>query len=144
MVDRLIVFSVMFSSSLKNLIPVSFSFPSSSDSTRHAAGGDDNPKVVKKDEDPICPCCKKTFSNSLLMFRTSFRLLTCPAFKFPTVMKPCSHVTCKTCTDTLTRGSNQCIVCDTKLGEKDIIELKREGTESICWLDAISDLYPEF
>ena len=38
-------------------------------------------------------------------------------------MKPCGHVTCKTCTDTLVTPSKQCIVCDAKLGEKDIIEL---------------------
>lgn len=43
-------------------------------------------------------------------------------------MKPCAHVTCKTCTDTLVRPAKQCVVCDTKLGEKDILELKREGT----------------
>ena len=43
-------------------------------------------------------------------------------------MKPCGHVTCKTCADTLVRPSMQCIVCDTQLKDKDIVELKREGT----------------
>ena len=43
------------------------------------------------------------------------------------VMKPCSHVTCKTCTDTLVKQSKQCTVCDKELVEKDIVELKREG-----------------
>jgi nitric oxide synthase-interacting protein len=43
-------------------------------------------------------------------------------------MKPCAHVTCKTCTDKLTRPSKQCTVCDQALGEKDIVELKREGS----------------
>ena len=43
------------------------------------------------------------------------------------VMKPCSHVTCKTCTDTLVQQSKQCTVCDKELVEKDIVELKREG-----------------
>jgi nitric oxide synthase-interacting protein len=42
-------------------------------------------------------------------------------------MKGCSHVTCKTCTDTLVRPSNQCVVCDKLLAEGDILELKREG-----------------
>jgi nitric oxide synthase-interacting protein len=42
-------------------------------------------------------------------------------------MKGCSHVTCKTCTDTLVRPSNQCVVCDKLLAESDILELKREG-----------------
>ena len=44
-----------------------------------------------------------------------------------TVMKPCGHVTCKTCTDTLVTPAKQCIVCDVKLGDKDVIELMREG-----------------
>ena len=43
------------------------------------------------------------------------------------VMKPCGHVTCKTCTDTLVTPAKQCIVCDVKLGDKDVIELRREG-----------------
>lgn len=43
------------------------------------------------------------------------------------VMKPCSHVTCKTCTDTLVRPANQCVVCDKLLAEGDVLELKREG-----------------
>jgi nitric oxide synthase-interacting protein len=29
------------------------------------------------------------------------------------VMKPCSHVVCKTCMDSLVRPAEQCIVCDT-------------------------------
>ena len=44
-------------------------------------------------------------------------------------MKPCSHVTCKTCTDTLIKPARQCVVCDKELAEKDIIELKREGMQ---------------
>lgn len=43
------------------------------------------------------------------------------------VIKPCSHVTCKTCTDTLVRPAKQCVVCDKLLAEADILELKREG-----------------
>lgn len=43
------------------------------------------------------------------------------------VMKPCAHVTCKTCTDSLVRPAKQCVVCDKLLKEKDIVELKREG-----------------
>lgn len=42
-------------------------------------------------------------------------------------MKPCGHVTCKTCTDALVKPAMQCILCDVKLGEKDVIELTREG-----------------
>jgi hypothetical protein len=47
------------------------------------------------------------------------------------VLKPCSHVTCKTCTDTLVRPANQCVVCDKQLAVGDILELKREGGSSI-------------
>lgn len=45
-------------------------------------------------------------------------------------MKPCGHVICKTCTDSLVKPSKQCIHCDAVLKsvEKDIIALTREGT----------------
>jgi hypothetical protein len=58
------------------------------------------------------------------------RLLTYRNVAFTSVlsvMKGCSHVTCKTCTDTLVRPGNQCVVCDKLLAEGDILELKREG-----------------
>jgi len=60
----------------------------------------------------MCPSCKKALSNSVRIY----------------VMKPCSHVTCKTCTDTLVRPANQCVLCDKLLVEGDVLELKREGT----------------
>jgi len=64
----------------------------------------------------ICPSCKKVLSNNTLIF----------------LAKPCAHVTCKTCTDTLVRPAKQCVVCDTQLKDDvnkgDIIELRREGT----------------
>ncbi|KAF5385599.1 hypothetical protein D9757_006767 [Collybiopsis confluens] len=80
-------------------------------------------------EQAICPSCKKVLSNNTLIF----------------LAKPCAHVTCKTCTETLVRPAKQCVVCDTPLkvngdpskgnkvkGEKsekgDIIEIRREGT----------------
>ena len=47
--------------------------------------------------------------------------------------KPCGHVICKTCTDSLVRKAKQCIVCDTKVSEKELIEMKREG-KGACWL----------
>ncbi|PPQ79073.1 hypothetical protein CVT25_002298 [Psilocybe cyanescens] len=95
--------------SMKNLIPVKFTFytPGSSSST-----ADDSTKSKKDDAEPMCPSCKKRLSNSVLLF----------------LSKPCGHVTCKTCTDTLVRPGKQCIVCDVKLKDKDVIELKREGT----------------
>lgn len=42
-------------------------------------------------------------------------------------MKPCGHVVCKTCTDKLVKPGKQCIHCDVKLSEKEIIQLTREG-----------------
>src|ERR1700722_4570028 len=43
------------------------------------------------------------------------------------VIKSCAHVTCKTCTESLVRPAKQCVVCDAKLGENDLIQLSREG-----------------
>lgn len=82
---------------LKTLIPVNFSYQSASDK-----GGQTT---------PICPSCKKALSNNILIY----------------VMKPCGHVTCKTCCDSLVRPSKQCVVCDKDIGDE-IMELKREGT----------------
>ncbi|KAF8520976.1 hypothetical protein JB92DRAFT_2893089 [Gautieria morchelliformis] len=86
---------------LKNLIPVSFS-----------ALENGNSDAKSDVSNCICPSCKKALSNNLLLF----------------LMKPCSHVVCKTCTDSLVRSARQCVVCDHKLGNGDIVELKREGT----------------
>ncbi|KDR77231.1 hypothetical protein GALMADRAFT_66248 [Galerina marginata CBS 339.88] len=97
---------------MKNLIPVNFTFYTPSASAASSSSTTDNPKTKKEDAEPMCPSCKKRLSNSVLLF----------------LSKPCGHVTCKTCTDTLVRPSKQCIVCDVKLKDKDVIELKREGT----------------
>jgi hypothetical protein len=59
------------------------------------------------------------------------------------VMKPCAHVTCKTCTESLVRPAKQCVVCDTKLDEKDVLELKREGARDID-ISAVRDIYNVF
>ncbi|KAF9457897.1 hypothetical protein BDZ94DRAFT_1272036 [Collybia nuda] len=97
---------------LKHLIPVKFSYYNN-DSSRSAESTPVEGNGVRKEEpEPMCPSCKKRLSNSILMF----------------VMKPCAHVTCKTCTDSLVRPAKQCVVCDAQLKEKDIVELKREGT----------------
>jgi nitric oxide synthase-interacting protein len=45
-----------------------------------------------------------------------------------TVMRSCSHVVCKTCCDTIVKPARQCIVCDKKAKDKDIVELARDGT----------------
>ncbi|KAH8102063.1 hypothetical protein BXZ70DRAFT_890608 [Cristinia sonorae] len=102
----------------KNLIEVKFTLDTSSSGVSLASAettpSSSESSQRKKDEDanPICPCCKKGFSNSTLMF----------------LMKQCGHVTCKTCTDTLVKPAKQCIVCDLALGDKDVIPLAREGT----------------
>ncbi|EPT01926.1 hypothetical protein FOMPIDRAFT_141736 [Fomitopsis schrenkii] len=101
----------------KNLIPVNFIWeqkapPKSIESTP-AAGNEEEPKQnLEDDKVALCPSCKKTLSNSNLMY----------------LMKPCGHVVCKTCTDKLVKPGKQCIHCDVKLAEKDIIQLTREGT----------------
>ncbi|KZP17370.1 hypothetical protein FIBSPDRAFT_865040 [Athelia psychrophila] len=100
---------------LKNLIPVEFTFYTSTTPSQSANSTpvDASSSDKKNDQqDPVCPSCKKQLNNNVIMF----------------VAKPCAHVTCKTCTDALVRPAMQCIVCDTRLGEKDVLELKREGT----------------
>ncbi|KAJ8597699.1 hypothetical protein M405DRAFT_755445 [Rhizopogon salebrosus TDB-379] len=101
---------------LKSLVPVKFtllpiaSTPQSSDSTPV-----ESDKGKNKSEDAgvsICPSCKSNLNNNRVMF----------------LMKPCAHVVCKVCVDELVRAAKQCIVCDHKLRDEDIIELKREGT----------------
>ncbi|KIM33264.1 hypothetical protein M408DRAFT_151881 [Serendipita vermifera MAFF 305830] len=84
---------------MKHLIPVKFTpMPNESSSSNK--------------EESMCPSCQKQLSNTTNMY----------------LMKPCSHVICKTCTDTLVKPSSQCVVCDVNLESKDIIELVREGT----------------
>ncbi|KAJ7032510.1 hypothetical protein C8F04DRAFT_1261805 [Mycena alexandri] len=110
---------------LKDLIPVKFSY--------HVEGKEGaGPKEGKDPGEAVCPSCLKKLSNNVIMF----------------LMKPCSHVICRTCTETLVRPppaaanpksapeaskdnkeeAHVCVVCDTRLKKKDIIELKREGT----------------
>ncbi|KAH9973995.1 hypothetical protein BGW80DRAFT_1304702 [Lactifluus volemus] len=97
---------------LKNLIPVNFSSQPGSSRTLSQPTDDSASKSKGEGNDVMCPSCQKGLSNSVRIY----------------VMKPCSHVTCKTCTDTLVRPANQCVVCDKPLAEGDILELKREGT----------------
>ncbi|KAJ3873218.1 hypothetical protein F5051DRAFT_338034 [Lentinula edodes] len=103
---------------MKSLIPVKFTFETSS-----------KPNSKDSDQQAICPSCKKVLSNNTLIFCELIYSLS----------KPCAHVTCKTCTDTLVKPAKQCVVCDTTLkvpddskggkeGKSDIIELRREGT----------------
>jgi nitric oxide synthase-interacting protein len=118
--------------SLKTLTPVTFSFTSepSSNGSNHA----------KQDGAAICPSCKKTLSNSILMF-CQFRLphhlwftigFLTDVYPFRLiVLTSCSHVVCKTCTDTLVRPASQCVVCDKEAPSRKIVELKREGVSSL-------------
>lgn len=106
-----------------------FTFYSSSGPSDVPEEGEET-KAKREEHDPICPSCKKNLSNSVLMFRTSARTLhriSLLNIVFRLVMKPCAHVTCKTCTDSLVRPAKQCVVCDKQLKDTDIIELKREG-----------------
>ncbi|KAH6891791.1 hypothetical protein BKA70DRAFT_1162530 [Coprinopsis sp. MPI-PUGE-AT-0042] len=99
---------------LKSLVPVNFTVWSQSAASAQSPESTPGEASTSKPEeaDPMCPSCKKKLSNNTLLF----------------LAKPCGHVTCKTCTDTLVKPSKQCIVCDVSVKEKEIIELKREGT----------------
>ncbi|KII91681.1 hypothetical protein PLICRDRAFT_51816 [Plicaturopsis crispa FD-325 SS-3] len=103
---------------LKNLVPVKFFFHTSSapskptETPATGAPSDDSKAKAEEQHDPMCPSCKRELSNSVMLY----------------LAKPCGHVTCKTCTDSLVRPDKQCILCNSALGEKDIIELRREGT----------------
>ncbi|KAJ7726063.1 hypothetical protein DFH07DRAFT_853318 [Mycena maculata] len=109
---------------LKDLMPVKFSYHTEGKEKEGGAKGKDLGEAV-------CPSCMKKLSNNVIMF----------------LMKPCSHVVCRTCTETLIRPppasssssadskpssakdeEHACVVCDTRLKKKDIVELKREGT----------------
>jgi Zinc finger, C3HC4 type (RING finger) len=132
--------------SLKNLVSVKFSFhtsagPSQSVDSTPAEGEGDTSKRKEEQQDPMCPSCKKGFSNSVIMFRASSHhfLFLSQLTPDDAVMKPCAHVTCKTCTESLVRPAKQCVVCDAQLSEKDIIELKREGS---CRIQIL--LFPTF
>ncbi|KAF5363439.1 hypothetical protein D9756_000835 [Leucocoprinus leucothites] len=105
--------------SLKSLSPVKFTFHESSSrrggpnlSPPTGLEADILTAATKEDQDPMCPSCKKQLSNNIFLF----------------IMKPCGHVACKTCTDTLVRSSGQCVACDQQLKSQDILELRREGT----------------
>ncbi|KAG9308339.1 hypothetical protein JVU11DRAFT_12103 [Chiua virens] len=98
---------------LKSFIPVQFSLAPSSTHSTDSTPVSNEVKKVEEAKHPICPSCKTNLSNNKILF----------------LMKPCSHVVCKVCTDSLVRPASQCIVCDRKLTDPDIVELKREGTE---------------
>src|ERR1700722_10445524 len=111
--------------SLKNLIPVQFSFHTSSTPSRTTnvtlAEGSSTDKTEDQ-QNPMCPSCKKELNNNVIMHSV---YPTCSVSNLMvfincllSVMKPCAHVTCKTCTDSLVRPARQCVICDRKLGEK--------------------------
>lgn len=70
------------------------------------ASTDKNPMIK------ICPSCKKELTTNSMIF----------------LMRPCSHVVCKSCQESLVAPAKQCAVCDKQLSEKDSIQLSREGT----------------
>jgi nitric oxide synthase-interacting protein len=120
---------------LKTLIPVKFTLYTSSTGGAGPSNGSN-----KDDAETMCPSCKKHLSNNLILSSMPFSSSpTIPHLDRFIVSKPCGHVTCKTCTETLVKPSKQCIVCDTALKEKDIIELKREGWFFPSCIDSVSN-----
>lgn len=83
----------------------------------------------KYDEtDKVCPSCKKGLSNNKLLYCMSYNFTSFVSiFISSIVMKPCSHVVCKTCFDSLVQQGEQCVVCEKKLKKTDMLQLNREG-----------------
>lgn len=106
---------------MKQLIPVSFTLLNASNKQ------DDPPESASSKQQCICPSCKKGLSNTVRIFRKSFAYAHTYKANCALVMKPCGHVVYKTCTETLVKPSSQCVVCDSALGAKDIIEMQRDG-----------------
>lgn len=109
---------------LKSLTSLTFIYPKGVNSAESSNG----------EQDPLCPSCKKGFSNTIIMFcesqllsRFTLSLISAPLCTL-TVIKPCTHVVCKTCAETLVKPSMQCVVCDEAVTKNGIIELRREGT----------------
>ncbi|KAF7312195.1 RING-type domain-containing protein [Mycena indigotica] len=90
---------------LKDLTPVKFTF---------FREGKEEDKDIKSTGEAVCQPCMKKLSNNVVMF----------------LMKPCSHVVCKTCKEKLMNDGDNCacVVCETPLKKKDMLELHREGT----------------
>ncbi|CAG8768200.1 10557_t:CDS:2, partial [Acaulospora colombiana] len=80
--------------------------------------------LIPVDFTTISASSSKTSEASSSKSKAEVTLLTNPLRNV--VMKPCGHVICKTCTDSLVTPSSQCVKCDAKLGPKDTIELLRE------------------
>ncbi|KAK7047227.1 hypothetical protein VNI00_006893 [Paramarasmius palmivorus] len=117
---------------LKNLVPVQFTLYTSNGPAASSANStpvEGSSSTAKEEPHKMCPSCKKQLSNNTIIFCMFLLVFVAniDMLMFRPVMKPCAHVTCKTCTDTLVRPAKQCIVCDKELAEKDVIELRREG-----------------
>jgi nitric oxide synthase-interacting protein len=131
--------SLMTLRRLKHLVPVHFSFHTSSAPARSEDSTPAEGSSIGKKEDqqgPICPSCKKELNNNVIMhgvYLKASAVIYTYRLSVAAAMKPCAHVICKTCTDSLVRPAKQCVVCDTKLGEKDIFELKREGAHAMSF-----------
>jgi len=101
--------------SLKSLTVVNFRIVSDAGRSSTQSASASNSAVG--DIEYTCPSCRKTLSNNVASY----------------VLKPCGHVLCNVCVDSLVKKSSpqQCAHCDTKLlseKKKPIVELKREGT----------------
>ncbi|KAG8934898.1 hypothetical protein FRC02_009020 [Tulasnella sp. 418] len=95
--------------SMKSLVPVKFAFNTSSG---QSSSSSTTPSANNDAAEAICPSCKKGLTNTAIAY----------------LIRSCSHVLCKTCTEDLVKPNGQCCVCDAKAKSKDIVELAREGT----------------
>jgi hypothetical protein len=123
-------------SHLKNLITVNFT-PLARSSTSIT------PAPPSKS---ICSCCSKELSNATtsVLIKVSLmrrsRLTLFPSHSGPSTVlwmlimllllhsQGCGHVVCSPCVDKVIKKGKQCVSCEGSAKEKELIELKRDGT----------------
>lgn len=116
--------------SIKNLVDVKFV------KAETQAEGEGNAKV-------ICPSCKKTLGDVTRLVGECSLPFVCDCRRILTLyarpaLRRCGHVFCKSCVDTLIlpslkdtkEGRTSCLECNkaVKDGQRDLIDLQREGT----------------
>ena len=100
-------------SSLKKLVNIVFSKPSSSES---------------KIKENICPSCLKSLVKGSKVIGMSCMHRIKSHVKIVKVLKGCGHAFCKRCVAMVISKSKGCFVCHKECKEKDHILLKSEGT----------------
>jgi nitric oxide synthase-interacting protein len=125
---------------LKQLVPVTFTYASTSKSTTPNS----TPQTTSADltSTPICPSCSRELTNAvrsvLLTSKSPATAETVAEDAEPPTKKSkkekekevatCGHVVCGQCADTIVKPGKQCVVCEARIRpDKDMIDLGREG-----------------